>query len=99
MLDSTTVIWKEIKMSVVKFFRDQYRSACQMDMAKKLNGEHTHYWIEAATWIDKYKATLSASKQKEFDKEWDKLDEEYFSSLKKSFEPDQLVEYRKTRKP
>lgn len=48
-----------------------------MDAANKLLGKPTHYWIQSEEWTSAYKQTLSKSKQNEFDKEWDKLEDEH----------------------
>ena len=57
-----------------KFFWERWHRAVQMDMANKLNGKPTHYWIEAEEWLDAYKKTLSNSQLNKFNKEWDKLE-------------------------
>ena len=59
---------------IVHFFWTRWKRACQMDAANKHSGKHTPYWIEAEEWITAYKQTLSKGKQREFDKEWDKLE-------------------------
>lgn len=61
---------------MVKFFWERWHRATAMDMASKLQGKPTHHWIEADSWIDAYKQTLSKSKRDEFDKEWNKLEQQ-----------------------
>lgn len=62
---------------IVQFFWERWRRAVQMDMANKINGKPTYWWIEAEEWVSAYKATLSSNKQKEFEKEWQKLQDYY----------------------
>lgn len=73
----------------VKFFWERWHRAVQIDMANKLNGKHTKYWIEADEWVEAFKKTLSKSKQNEFDKEWRKLEQlrEDFANMKKGSQP------------
>lgn len=47
-----------------------------MDMANKINGKPTYNWVNANEWVDAYKGTLSNSKLTEFNKEWDKLEQQ-----------------------
>lgn len=61
---------------VVEFFFHRYQRAVQMDMANKLQGKPTHFWIEADEWLEAYKKTLSKNKTQEFDKIWKNLDDE-----------------------
>lgn len=61
---------------VVRFFWERWKRAVQMDMANKLQGKPTRYWIEADEWVNAYKQTLSKSKVAQFDKEWNKLEKE-----------------------
>lgn len=63
-------------MEVVQFFFERYQRAVQMDMANKINGKPTHFWITAEEWIEAYKQSLSKNKQNQFDKEWRRLEQE-----------------------
>jgi hypothetical protein len=60
----------------VLFFWSRYQRAVTMDMANKINGLPTYFWVNAEEWISAYKNTLSKNKQTEFDKEWVKLDKQ-----------------------
>lgn len=61
---------------IVKFFWSRWHRAVQMDMANKINSKPTYFWITANEWVDAYKGTLSKNKQSEFDKEWNKLEQQ-----------------------
>lgn len=67
---------------IVKFFWERMHRAMQMDMASKLQNKPTYYWIEADEWMEAYKKTLSENKKKEFEKEYNKLEEELRLFLK-----------------
>lgn len=60
---------------IAKFFWEQWVCYVQMDMANKINGNPTHYWVEAEKWTDAFKQTLSKNKRQEFEKEWNKLND------------------------
>lgn len=62
---------------VVYFFWERWRRAVQMDMANKLSGRPTYFWINSEEWTAAYKDTLSKNKKDEFDKEWKRLDDYY----------------------
>lgn len=47
-----------------------------MDMANKLSGKPTYFWIVADEWVEAYKSTLSKNKKSEFDKIWNKLEQD-----------------------
>lgn len=76
-----------------KFFWERWHRAVQMDMANKLAGKHTHYWIEADEWVEAFKKTLSNSQLDKFNKEWNKLEElskkfvDNLQNKKQKFEP------------
>lgn len=75
---------------MVKFFWERWHRANTMDAATRINGGHSHTWIVAMEWIDAYKATLSKSKLAEFEKEWNKLEQQltdYQNGKKGSINP------------
>lgn len=47
-----------------------------MDMANKLAGRPTHFWIEADEWMEAYKRTLSNKELKSFEYDYKKLEYE-----------------------
>ncbi len=59
---------------IVYFFWCRWHRAVCMDSVNKELGKPTHYWIAADEWVEAYKNTLSKNKQRDFDKEWDKLE-------------------------
>lgn len=61
---------------IVKFFWIRWHRAVTMDLANKINGQPTHFWTNANEWSDAYKATLSKGKQSDFDKEWNRLEQQ-----------------------
>ena len=63
-------------MLATKFFWERTQRAWALDAASKLQGKHCSYWIEASTWTEEYRKTLSNKDQKTFDHEWLKLDAE-----------------------
>ena len=64
---------------IARFFWERWHRAVAMDTANKINGRPTYTWINAVEWVDAYKATLSKNKQSEFDKEWNKLEQQLTS--------------------
>lgn len=59
---------------IVRFFWERWKAACQVDAANKILGRFTNRWTASEEWISAYKATLSKTKQQEFDKEWNILE-------------------------
>ena len=72
-----------------KFFWERWHKAVQMDMANKINGKPTHFWIVADEWIEAYKNSLSKTQRDKFDKEWNKLEQlnQDFVNGKKGAQP------------
>ena len=61
---------------IVRFFWEQHKRAASMDAVNSILGKDTPTEWESMRWTDAYKATLSKSKQNQFDKEWAKYDKE-----------------------
>ena len=59
-----------------RFFWERWRRAVQMDMSNKINGEPTHYLVQATEWSDAFRNTLSAKDAKSFDHYWGTLEDE-----------------------